>query len=182
MIASEYIVNSITHAYMVFVTEESLDSFFWFFFLALLIIAAIIVSAIIYYFSQKPDEWEHIPLFDEEFQGGRLKYFSDTIKNSNYNFSDSSMIKNHIKMLFFEKIRSIHGISTYDLNQMKEKDPQKLKNLINDKEISNWIIQSKKIEKKEKFFDRFKEDKNLKKQEFFNDMNKILDKMELWGK
>jgi len=63
-------------------------------------------------------------------------------------YSDNAPLKKHIEMMFFEKIRTIYGFSIGELVEMKNNDPNKLRALIKDKDISDWILNIKPKEKK----------------------------------
>lgn len=181
MIEPYFIISNIPHGTVVLVTNNSMDSFLWNFFLVLLIIGGIIIGAMLLNFSKKPDDWEHIPTMDGYYTGGRLNYFANSIKFAPVDYSDYSPLKDHIQMLFFEKVRAIHGISAEELKEIKIKDQNKLRNLIHDKEITDWILNAKKKEEKKGFFGSLKTNKDEKKQKYLTEINTILDKMEAWG-
>ena len=83
-------------------------------------------------------------------------------------------------MLFFEKVRAVHGISAEELNEIKIKNENKLRNLIKDKEITDWILNAKQKEKKTSI-NPFSPNKKEKKQNTLAELNTILDKLEAWG-
>ncbi len=80
-------------------------------------------------------------------------------------------------MLFFEKIRKNYGFTYEEIIDMKYNNPEKLRAVVNDDYIYNWIVNSEEMKKnKPGFFD-----KNAK-EIFINDLNQIMDRMEVWGK
>ena len=147
----------------------------WYFFLIIFIISGLILIIYVFLRSKQPDDWEHRPLTDEFYNTGSLTNLSESIRINQYSYGNENDLKNHIIMMFFEKIRTIHDLPIGLLIEMKDKNPNKLEALIDDKEISNWILFNKK-EKKNLF-----ENKKTKKERFFNNYNKILAKMEAWG-
>lgn len=175
------IISALSNSAPIMATNNTIDIFLWYFFLVLLIIGGIIVGALLIVFSKKPDDWEHVPMTDEFFPGGRLNYFADSIKSATPDYSDYSPLKTHIEMLFFEKVRATRGLSPEEIFEMRSKDPNRLRDIIKDKDITDWIFNFKQKEKKKGFFDFFRSDKNEKRQEFLSEMNSILDKMEVWG-
>ena len=138
------------------------------------------MGALLLSFSSKPNDWEHIPLIEEPFPGGRLKGVANTIDYSS-NENEYSPLKNQIEALFFEKVRATRGLSIEEIFEMRNKDPNRLKGLIRDKEISDWIFNVKQKEEKKGFFDFLRSDKEEKKQKYLSEINSILDKMEVWG-
>ena len=67
-----------------------------------------------------------------------------------------------------------------EIFDLKNRDPNRLKTIIQDKEISDWIFNVKQEEKKG-FFDFLRSNKEEKKQKNLLKINSILDKMEAWG-
>jgi len=170
-----------TQSSIVFVKDSALEAFLWNFFLILLIIGGLIIGALILYFSKKTDDWEHMPIKDDLYAGGRLHYYANSIRYSPLSYADHSPIKNQIMRLFFEKVRAIHGISTNELVNIKVHNQKKFRELINDKEISDWIYLTEKKDQKKGFFDFLKVDRDEEKKNYINEVNRIIDKMETWG-
>jgi len=162
-------------------TQSTDDSLVWYFFMIFLIIVGIIAGVLIFIYSKKPDEWEHKPIIDEYFAPGKLQYLVESIKAMPIDYSDESPMKEYIQIIFFEKIRSSHGISVRELFNMKEKNPRKLANIIKDKEIVDFILNFKKKEEKTGFENLFKKDKIDLRKKYFGDLKIVLDKMEVWG-
>jgi hypothetical protein len=172
------LIANIPQNTIVLATNSSSD-FSWIFFIVILIVSGLILGALFISFSNKPTDWEHLPLTDEFFSGGRLDNISNSIKNSS-DQSDFWPIKNQIENLFYEKIRSTRGMTIEEIFEMKNRYPDKLEDIIHDKEISDWIFNVKPEEKKG-FFDFLRSDKEEKKQKNLSKFNLILDKMEAWG-
>ena len=181
MIELQLSISKILHSTIVLATNNSMESFLWWFFIVLLIIGGIVVGAMLLIFSRKPDDWEHIPMLDESYTGGRLNYFSNSIKLAPTDHNVQSPIKNHIQMLFFEKVRAVRGMSADEVIEMKTKDQKKFRKLIQNDEIADWILNVKSKEEKKGFFDFLKTNKEEKKQKYVTKINTILDKMEAWG-
>lgn len=169
--------NKILCGNIVLAIKNSMDAFLWWFFIVLFIIGGIIIGAMLLIFSRKPDDWEHKPIIDEPSFGGRLNYFVNTLKEAP-SYSDDSPLKSHIQILFFEKVKAVHGITTEDLFNMKINEPKKLRNIIRNNEIADWILDVKPKDEKKDFF---KTNKEEKKQKYISKINSILDKMEVWG-
>ena len=164
----------------VLTTDNSIGPALWYFFMITLIVGGIIVALMLFIRSKQPENWEHKPITDENYATGSLTHLAESIRSMSVDYSDRAPLKNHIEMMFFEKIRTIHGFSIGELVEMKNNDPNKLRALIKDKEISDWILKIKPKEKKSSqgFFDK---DKTSKKERYLMDINKVLDKMEVWG-
>jgi len=155
------------------------SDFTWIFFIVILIISGLILGALLLSFSNKPTDWEHLPLTDAIFPGGRLNNIASTINYSSA-LGEYLPIKNQIETLFFEKVRANHGMIPEEIYDLKNRDPNKLRNLIQDKEISDWIFNVKQDGKKG-FFDFLRINKEEEKQKNLSKINSILDKMEMWG-
>ena len=166
---------------IVLATNNSIDSLLWYFFLVLLVIGGIILGAMLLAFSNKPNDWKHEPISSDFYPGGRLNYFAASIKQGSPDYSEYSPLRNQIQMLFFEKIGAFHGLSSAEVMDMKIKDPNRLRELIQDKELADWIFNFKQKKQKKGFFDFIKSDKVLEKQQYISEINSILDKMEVWG-
>ena len=155
------------------------SDFTWIFFIVILIISGLIIAALLFSFSDKPADWEHLPLTDDFFSGGRLNNIAKTIKYSSEQ-GEYWPIKNQIETLFFEKVQATRGITHEEINDLKNRDPNKLRSIIKDKEISDWIFNVEQKEKK-RFFDFLRINKEEEKQKNLSKINLILDKMEMWG-
>ena len=163
----------------VLTTDNSIGPALWYFFMITLIVGGIIAALVIFIRSKQPENWEHKPITDENYATGSLTHLAESIRSMSVDYSDHAPLKNHIEMMFFEKIRTTHGFSIGELVEMKNNDPNKLRALIKDKEISDWILNINSKEKKSSqgFFDK---DKTSKKERYLMDINKVLDKMEVW--
>lgn len=162
---------------IVLATNDSTD-FLWYFFIVFLIVGGIILGAILLVFSSKPNDWRHVPITGEFFGGGRLKYLGDSIKFASQDPSSASSLKNQVERLFFEKVRTAYGLTPEEIMEMKIKDPKRLRRIILDDEIANWILDSKQKES----LGFLKSGRDEKKKAYLSEINLILDKMEVWGK
>jgi len=165
----------------ILVTQSIDDSLVWYFFMIFLIITGIVAGVLIFIYSKKPDEWEHIPIIDKHYVPGKLRYLVDSVKTMPIDYSDASPMKEYVQTIFFEKIRASHGITVGELFNMKEKNPRKLANIINDKEIVDFIFNFQSKEEKVGFGNFFKSDKIDARKKYFGDLKSVLDKMEVWG-
>lgn len=161
-------------------TENSIGAALWYFFMILLVIIGVIATLVIFFRSKEPINWEHKTLADENYVSGSLTNLAQSIRSMPIDYSEHSSLRNHIEMMFFEKIRTIHGFSVGEIIEMKNKSPNKLQALISDKNISDWIFNIGVKEKRPKQGLLDKNKKN-KKDLYLMEMNKILDKMEMWG-
>lgn len=168
-------------AHTVLATNYSFDSLLWNFFLVIFIIGGIILSVFLIVFSTKPENWEHESYKEDNFPPGRLDFYANNINFQASEHQDSLPLKNHIEMLFFEKLRSVHGLTQENIYDMKLRNPQALRNLIADDEISSFIFNDKVKSENKGFFNIFKLNKKEKKDKFLLEINKVLDKMEVWG-
>jgi len=156
-------------------TQNSIGPALWYFFIILLVIVGIIATLLLFIRSKQPINWEHKTLTEENYVSGSLSNLAQSIKSMPIDYSQNSPLRNHIEMMFFEKIRTTHGFSVGEIIEMKNKSPTKLQALINDKNISDWILNYNTKEKKQGLLDKKKKDTYLM------EMNIILDKMEKWG-
>jgi len=163
------------------ITKGSDDPLVWYFFLIFLFVFGIVIGILILIYSKNPMNWEHKPMIDEYYLPGKLRQLSDSIKIMPVDYSDNSSMNEYIQLVFFEKIRSLYGISTRELLNMKLNNPNKLKEIIDDKEILDFILNFQKKEEKTKFRDYFKKDKLNVRKKYFDDLNNVLNKMEVWG-
>ena len=171
-------LENIPYGTIVLATNNSSD-FTWIIFIVILIISGLILGALLFSFSNQPKDWEHIPLTDNFFSGGRLNNITKIIKYSP-DQGEYWPIKNQIETLFFEKVCETHGITPEEIYVLKKRDPNKLRNIIKDKEISDWIFNVKQEEKK-RLFDFLRTNKEEEKQKNISKISSILDKMEMWG-
>ena len=157
------------------------DSLVWYFFLIFLVIVGTVAGILIFIYSKTPTDWEHKPTIDEYFIPGKLHYLVDSVKMMPIDYSDTSPMKEYIEMIFFEKIRASHGITVRELFNLKEKNPNKLAEIIKDQNIVDFILNFQSKEKKSKFGDFFKRDKIELREKYFMDINLVLERMEVWG-
>jgi hypothetical protein len=122
----------------------------------------------LYLFSKKPEDWKHESKTDGGYNSGRLKDLAESIRKNPINENSVATLKNLIQTSFFEKYRLIKGVSPEELMDFKTKDRVRLRQIIGDEEIADWILDVKK--------------RGRKKEKYLMDINSILDKMEAWGK
>ncbi len=169
--------TSITYSIVLAINNSS--DFTWILFIVILVISGLILGALLLSFSNNPTDWEHLALTDDFFPNGRLNNIAKTI---DYSLTQGVYwpIKNQIETLFLEKVRATRGMTTEQIYNLKNRDPNKLRSIIQNKEISDWIFDVKKEEKKG-FFDFLTKNKEEEKQKNLAKINSILDKMEAWG-
>ena len=161
----------------VLTTENTIGPALWYFFIIFLVIAGVILTILLFIISKPLENWEHCPITDSIYVKGNLTNLAESIRLNPVDYSNHSTIKNHIEMMFFEKIRTIHGFSIGEIIEMKNKDPNRLRAVINDNKISDWILNIK-----EKKLDQNVISKNRnKKKVFLLEMRSVLDKMDVWG-
>jgi len=166
---------------IILTTDNEIGPALWYFFIIALSIVGLIAIILIFIRSKQPEEWEHKPLTDENYTSGSLTNLAESIRTMPVDYSDNSSLKTHIEMMFYEKIRNIYGFSIGELVEMKNTNPEKLKALIKDHEITDWILnfQNKEKNVNQGFFDK---NKISKKEIFLQDLNQIINKMERWEK
>ena len=167
--------------FIVFLSNNSFDVYLWYFLLVLLIIGGIILGALLLVFSNKPFNWEHIPISNNNFPVGKLINFADSIKNDSLDINQYSSLKNQIDNLFFEKISTVNGLSINEIIEIKQKNPEKLKKIVRDNDINNWIFSPEIFREKTGIFNYFKKNKDQIRQKNLLKINVIIDKMEAWG-
>jgi len=172
----DILLNSI-----ILTTDNEIGPALWFLFIIALSIFGLISIILLFMRSKQPEEWEHKPLTDENYTSGSLTNLAESIRTMPVDYSDNSSLKTHIEMMFYEKIRNIYGFSIGELVEMKNTNPEKLKALINDYEITDWVLnfQNKGKNSNQGFFDK---NKVSKKEIFLQELNQIINKMEGWEK
>lgn len=165
---------------LIFANTTHVGPNFWVFIVVVILISGIILSILLIFKSNKAEDWYHESFVDDEFyMSGRLGILASKINNLPVDYSDNSLLKNDIEMLFFEKIRKNYGFNYEEIIDMKYNNPEKLRAVINDDYIFNWIIDFQSMRKqKNSFFDRTSNSKEV----FFENINQVLDRMEVWGK
>ena len=163
----------------IFVANTSIDSLIWNVFLMLFIVGGSIGAVILYLYSKKPEDWKHESKIDGGYNTGRLKNLADSIKINPIDESSTAPVKRLIQTIFFEKFRSIRDVSPMELMDLKTKDKVRLRQIIGDEEIADWILDVKQKKENREYF--FKRAKIGKKERYLMDINSVLDKMEAWG-
>ena len=151
----------------------------WNIILALFIIAGILAGIILFIFSKKPKDFRHMPKIEGRYLSGKLRGLVNSISLSGVDYSDKAFLKTTVEKIFFEKIGQNQGLLTQELIELKKKNPNKLKKIINNEEITEWILNSK--NKKIKPSEHPHGKKTSKKERYLMDINDVLDKMEAWG-
>ena len=166
-------------SFFILAVNTSIDSLIWNVLLLLFIVGGIIGALILYLYSKKPEDWKHESKIDGQYYSGRLKGLAESIKINPVDESSDAPIKKLIQTIFFEKFRSIRGVSPEELMDLKTKDRVRLRQIIGDEEIADWILDVKKKKENKKYF--LQRDKIGKKEKHLMNINSILDKMEAWG-
>ena len=156
--------------------NTSNDSFIWNVFLLFFIISGVAVAIILYLNSKKPEDWKHESIIDSGNYSGRLRDLAKSIKINSVDEDQRIHLKKLIQSIYFEKFRSIRGVSPEELMDLNTKDRVRLRQIIGDEEIADWVLG---IKKKKSIF--VKKEKIKKKEKYLMDINSILDKMEAWG-
>jgi len=144
----------------------------WSLFLLFSIIGAAVAGALLFTYSKKPEDWKHESKIEGCYYPNRLGTLADTIKKTPVDYSDDAPIKKLVKTIFFEKIRSTRELSDEEISRLNENDKNKIRRIIKDEEIANWLFDTK----------RGKKDRINTKEKYLTDINSILDKMEALGK
>jgi hypothetical protein len=71
-------------------------------------------------------------------------------------------------------------MTSEEVLDLKNRDPSRLKEMIHDNDIFDWIFEVK-VEEKKGFFDFLTRNKEEERQKNLSKINKIVDKMEAWG-
>jgi len=171
------VLNSVS--FFILAANTSIDSLIWNVFLLLFIVGGSIGAVILYLYSKKPEDWKHESKIDGGYNTGKLKSLAESIKINPIDGSSIAPVKRLIQTIFFEKFRSIRGVSPEELMDLKTKDKVRLRQIIGDEEIADWILDVKQKKENREYF--FKREKIGKKERYLMDINSVLDKMEAWG-
>ncbi len=144
----------------------------WNIVLFLFILGVIIISVLLYRYSKQPMEWKHESLLEKTKQQGRLIDLAASIHLSSPNEATGASLKTMITTIFLEKIRTRNGLSFQDMQIIRDHDPDVLKELIHNTEISEWMHSTA----KPSFFRR-----KASKAQYLNTMKNIVEQMEVWG-
>jgi len=172
------IVDSVS--FFILAVNTSIDSLIWNVLLLLFVVGGIVGAIILYLYSKKPEDWKHESKIDGGYHSGRLKSLAQSLKINPIDEGDYAPAKRLIQTIFFEKFRSIRGVSPVELMDLKTKDEVRLRQIIGDEEIADWILGITK-KKEHKKFGFLKRDEIGKKEKYLMDINSVLDKMEAWG-
>ena len=165
-----------------FKTINSNENFLWFFFLITFIIGSIVLGAILIFFSNKPLNWEHVTINNDDFPDGRLNKYANSINLRNLDNGIIVNVKERINQLFLEKIAFVYDLNFRDVVEMKYRNPDKLAKLINDDEINKWLTSQNTNEKKTSFLFFSSDDKEKISNENLKRYMYIINRMEEWGK
>jgi hypothetical protein len=160
-------------------TAASDDPGIWVFFLFIFMIGCIVALIILISHSKKPEDWQHKSVTGEYYASGRFKDLAESIKLITPDYIDNSHLKKLIITTFYEKIQSTRGLSVDDFKELNKKNKKKLEEIIQDRDIINWILNVS--TKKENWLTNILKSKPSKRDQFFVDINIVLDKMEAWG-
>ena len=153
----------------------------WFLFLILFIICGLLAVALLLIYSKRPEEWEHGTLVRSDLGLGKRSDVSLSVKAMPVDYSDESMIKNHIQTLFFEKMKSTHGLNNAEIYELMQRHPEKLREVVNDKDISDFILNFEKKQEERSFWDFLEKNEKSRKNRYLKNLEIVLDKMEVWG-
>lgn len=140
--------------------------FIWYIFIIFCILITIVLTTFLYRHSKKPEKLDHKSYLNKKNKPGILKDLSENIKNEKKLKQYRSSIKNTIVMMFYQKIGDKEQLTKEKILKIKGNDPEKFYQLINDKDIYNFI-------------QNFDENK-INKEKYLKEINVILDKMEAW--
>lgn len=181
MIETYYLPSSISSTIPVLTAASPGDPSLWNFFLFIFIIGSIAAIFVLLSYSKKPEDWQHKSAIREYYASGRLKDLGESIKLTPVDYSDDAPLRKLIRTMFYEKIRSVYGLSAEEIQGLNVKNKKKLEEIIQDKEIVDWILNVKKKEDKSWLHGIFNKSGISGKEQYLMDINSILEKMEAWG-
>jgi hypothetical protein len=153
----------------------------WYFFLLLMILGGITVCLVLIISSKNPKEWRHVSLVHDERQKGNLKTLADSIKMLPWNYEGYSPVRRLMKREFFEKIKSMRGLTEEQVNKLYQNDSVTLRTYVKDPELLQWLMNQYPGREKQGFFNAFQKEKVEKKNQYQMELIRILEKMEMWG-
>ena len=160
-------------------TSTNLAQSNWYLILLFMILGSIAACLVLFMFTKNPKEWQHVSLAKEMNTTGKLKDLAESIKAISAKQTGYLPIQGLIKRLFFEKVKSIRGLSDAQMQMLYKNDQGMLQTHINDAAIIEWIVSATPQQQGFHFFE--KEKKKTRDQTMIN-LKNILEKMEAWNK
>jgi len=173
------IVDRIPCTSLILTTTTSHDPNIWNLFFILFLIGGIITVIVLFKYSKKPNDWRHKSVINDYYVSGRLKDLAESIKVTPVDYRYDSSLKKFIQTLFFQKIQSVRGLSTEEFEKLTKKDRKTMEEIIQDKEIVDWIQNVQR--KQDKPQGLFKKGGMNKKEQYLVDLKSMVEKMEVWG-
>ncbi len=149
----------------------------WSIFVIIFIIAGFALFHLIFKNSKNPKDWKHRNIYSKNHEKANLKKFADSIRFQTLEYDYNTSLEEVIQMIFFKKIEYNKGLSVEELYEIKNKNPEALRNIIADDDIYNWILNSEKEKDKNSFFWK---KKTKEEGEYLKKINMVIDKMEAW--
>lgn len=150
----------------------------WLLFVLIFTIAGFVFFYMLYTHSKDPEEWRHKNISSENKDKNILKKFAKSIRHQTINYDYDTSLEEIIQMMFFKKIEANKGISAEELCEVKDTNPEALKNIIRDDTIYSWILKSEQDKAKNSFFSKKKIND---KEEYLKNIKSIIDRMEAWA-
>jgi len=163
-----------------FILNISLDAIFWNVFLLLFFIGVIFGSILLYFHSKNPMDWKHESLFEGHTTAGRLHDLAESMELNIIDAWFDAPIQRLLRSIFFDKFRSVKGVSLNELINLQTRDNARLRQIIGDAELAEWIVNGS-AHKKGINYSFFQKDSIDKKEKNLKELNHILEKMETWG-
>jgi hypothetical protein len=150
----------------------------WSLFVLIFTFFGLFVSYILYKRSKEPIEWKHNNSSSIKDDKNILKKFAESIRYQTLEYDYDTSLEEIIQTMFFKKIESVKGISAEELSEVKETNPEALRNLIKDDKIYYWILKSERNKVKTSFFNK----KKINERDgYLEDIKLIIDRMEAWA-
>ena len=149
----------------------SINFLIWTFLMISVVVVTVLVFVLLYKFSKNPENWAKKPSEDIDIKPGMMKDLSSSIKSDKKLNEYSSSIRNALMMMFFQKVEAVKDISTNEMVDIKNNNSSQLYTIIQDADIVNWILN----------LDDNSKTKKINKQNYLNEINLVLEKMEAWG-
>ncbi len=150
----------------------------WYLVLLFMILGSIAVCLLLFMMTKNPKEWQHTSQVKEMQTTGRLKDLAESIKTMSGKQSRFLPVQGLIKRLFFEKVKSIRNLSDEEMQKLYKNDSETLQKYIKDKEIVEWLITSSAQRQQTSRFFR----KEKTQDQTVTNLNRIVEKMEVWAK
>ena len=145
-----------------------------------MILGGITVCLVLIMSSKNPKDWRHVSRVHEENYKGNVKTLADSIKMLPVNYEGYSPVRSLMKRLFFEKIKSMRGLTEEEMNKLYQNDSMMLRTYVKDPELLQWLMNQYPKKEKRGVFDAFQKEKVEKKSQYQMELTTILEKMEKW--